>query len=209
MLSCLTMDSLSPKLFPAVAALVFASAGLFARATAAAEPRYHFVLVSVVAKDKIKPEVARTATPRVEAKLKKVFAEHPRLVAKLDGAPDPKASEEAYRAFLAKAGVKGAYRVQVEITEASEEHGTGQTGAPQLAVHLALRMLGERIPDSTLGFSGQGTATVKEDVRAKDSERERDSAWDDVADVVVADAMKTALEELAHEKPKGKSGKRH
>jgi hypothetical protein len=203
------MDRLFPKLFPGLAALAFAFGGLFTRPAEAAEPRYHFVLVSVVAKDKIKPEVARTATPRVEAKLKKVFAEHPQLVAKLDGAPDPKASEEAYRAFLAKAGIKGAYRVQVEITEATEEQGTGPNGAPQLAVHLALRMFGERIPDSTLGFSGQGKGTVKEEVSAKVREREREEAWNDIAEVVIADAMKTALAELAQGKPKAKGAKRH
>ena len=39
----------------------------------------------------------------------------------LDGAPDPASNADAYRKFLTKKGISGAYLVTVEITEASEE----------------------------------------------------------------------------------------
>src|SRR5882757_2606648 len=74
--------------------LVFAAAmvALFASSAADAAPgkkKFHFELTAVTAKPDVKADVAKAATPRVEAQVKKVFETHPQLVAKLDGAPDP------------------------------------------------------------------------------------------------------------------------
>ena len=59
--------------------------------------RYHFDVTAVTAKPAVKPDVARFAIAKVQAEVKKVFSEHPRLVAKLEGAPDPRANAEAFR----------------------------------------------------------------------------------------------------------------
>jgi hypothetical protein len=158
----------------------------------------------------VKPEIAKIATPRVEAEAKKILAEHPQLVAKLDGAPDPKANEEAYRSFLAKAGLAGSYRVRVEITEATEERTQEKAGPPILGVHLALRMLGERVPDGTLGLSGESKASIKQEVGAKIRDSDRAEAWGSVAEVVIQEALKSALERLDKPGgPKGKGAKKH
>src|SRR5678815_5295168 len=78
---------------------------------APAKKKYHFELTAVTAKSEVKPDVSRAATPRVEAQVKKVFETHPQLVAKLDGAPDPKANADGYRKYLAKKAISGAYLV--------------------------------------------------------------------------------------------------
>ena len=88
---------------------VAATVLLFAASSAVAAPKkkYHFELAAVTPKAEVQPDVAKTATPRVEAQVKKAFESHPQLVAKLDGAPD-KDKTDAYRAFLKKKGLAGA-----------------------------------------------------------------------------------------------------
>jgi hypothetical protein len=182
-------------------------AALFVCSTTHAAPgggkRYYIDLAGVTTGEQVKPEIAKVAVPRVEAEVKKELAEHPELVEKLEGAPDPK-DEEAYRTFLAKQKIAGAYKVKVEIKEATEER---TEGPPMLSVHLALRILGEKIPDATLGMSGEAKAGIKQELGAKLRESDRIGAWDSVAEVVVKQALTTALEQL--EKPKGKGGKKH
>jgi hypothetical protein len=188
----------------ALATLVLVASALLGPAADAApggagKMRYYFEFKAVTAKPSVKPNVAKAVLPRVEAEVKKVFGQHPEVVATLDGAPDPGSSSEAFRNFLAKNHIAGAYRVTVEITEATETL-TPVAGKPNeqvLAVHLALRMLGERIPDSTIGFNGHGSTTIKQEVGAKPTDADRESTWKDADEIVVADAMKTALAELA------------
>src|SRR3979409_873585 len=105
-----------------LSSLGLAAALVVAAATASAAPKkkYHFELTAVTAKSEVKPDVAKLATPRVQAQVAKVFSGHPQLVAKLDGAPDPKTHADGYRRYLTQHGIAGAYLVTVEISEASE-----------------------------------------------------------------------------------------
>src|SRR5262245_16661008 len=112
-----TMRSMSQRT-PGLAALCGAAIALALGGTtadAAPKKKYHFELTTVSAKAEVKAEVAKAATPRVEGQVRKVFAGHPQLVAKLDGAPDPKTRADAYRKYLAQHGIAGAYLVTVEI----------------------------------------------------------------------------------------------
>jgi hypothetical protein len=167
--------------------------------------KYHFELVKLLAKDAVKPDVAKNAQPRLEAQLKKAFESHPQLVANLEGAPDPEADHgEPYRRFLAKKGVAGAYKVTVEITDASEEL-TPEEGKPstqRLVVHIAIHVLGETIPGSTMGFTGDGHATVKQEVGLKIRDKDRDYAWDGAAETAIQDALKVCFSQLAKGTPK-------
>lgn len=161
--------------------------------------KYHFEVAEVKAKAEVKPDVAKAAAPRVEAQVKKAFASHPQLVATLDGAPDPKTSAEAYRKYLAQKGIAGAYLVSVEITDASEELVPleDKPNAQRLVIHVGLHMLGENIPGRTMGFTGDGKATIKQEVGVKLRERDRQVTWDDAAQLAVDDAMKTVFQQLA------------
>ena len=166
---------------------------------APAKKKYHFELTAVTAKSEVKPDVSRAATPRVEAQVKKVFETHPQLVAKLDGAPDPKANADGYRKYLAKKAISGAYLVTVEITDASEELVPldDKPNSQRLVIHVAIHMLGENIPGRTMGFTGDGKATIKQEVGVKVRDRDRQYTWDQAAELAVDDAMQTVFKQLA------------
>jgi hypothetical protein len=193
------------RLLPlALGAAIATVAGAGQPAAAPAKKKYHFELLSVTAKTEVKPEVAKAATPRVAAQVAKVFDKHPQLVAKLDDAPDPKTKADAYRRYLAQKGIAGAYLVSVEITEASEELEPldDKPNAQRLVVHIGIHMLGENIPGRTMGFTGDGKATIKQEVGIKLRESDRTYTWDGAAEIAVDDAMKTVFEQLAKPAPK-------
>lgn len=168
-------------------------------AEAAPKKKYHFELTAVTAKSEVKPDVSRAATPRVEAQVKKVFEKHPQLVATLDGAPDPRTNPDGYRKYLAKRAISGAYLVTVEITDASEEVVPldDKPNTQRLVIRVGIHMLGENIPGRTMGFTGDGKATIKQEVGLKIRDRDREYTWDQAAELAVDDAMKTVFQQLA------------
>jgi hypothetical protein len=168
-------------------------------ADAAPKKKYHFELTAVSVKAEVKPEVGKIAQPRVEAAVKKAFSENPQLVAELEGAPDPKTHADAYRKYLARKGIAGAYLVTVEITSAKEEvvPMEDRPRSQRIVVHVGLHVLGETIPGRTMGFTGDGQATVKQEVGMKIRDADRTYAWDSAAEVAVDDALKTCFARLA------------
>src|SRR5215813_10496944 len=88
----------------AVLGLVGSAALLGSAAVGDTKNKYHFELTAVTPKPQVKADVAGTATPRIEGQVKKAFAEHPQLVGKLEGVPDPKNPYE-YRAYLKQKGL--------------------------------------------------------------------------------------------------------
>ena len=195
-----------------VAALVLGALSFTGAVSLAADPpkeRYYFELKAIAPKAELKPEAVKAATPRVLAELKKAFEHHPQIVAHLESAPDPKVDPDAYRQYLEKSHITGAYAVNVELTDATETSApvADKPGAQEHETRLALRLLGTRIPDDTLGFTGHGKASAKGD-GPKASERERQETWDQLSELAVSKAIATALEELnlaAKTKPKVKS----
>jgi len=183
-------------LLSALCAAIVASSTV---AEAAPKKKYHFELTAVTAKSEVKPDVSRAATPRIEAQVKKVFESHPQLVAKLDGAPDPRANADGYRKYLAKKAISGAYLVTVEITDASEELVPldDKPNSQRLVIHVGIHMLGENIPGRTMGVTGDGKATIKQEVGVKVRDRDRQYTWDQAAELAVADAMTTVFKQLA------------
>ena len=184
-------------------------AGTVSLAAAPPKERYYFELKAITPKAELKAEAVKAATPRVLAELKKAFEHHPQIVVQLEGAPDPKADPDAYRQYLEKSQIAGAFAVNVELTDATETSAPSadKVGAQEHETRLALRMLGTRIPDDTLGFTGYGKASAKGD-GAKASERERQETWDQLSELAVSKAIATALEELtlaAKAKPKPKA----
>jgi hypothetical protein len=167
-------------------------------ASAAPKKKYYLELNAVLAKSEVKPDVAKLAVPRIEAQVKKAFASDPQLVGKLEDEPD-RSKGEAYRKWLARKGIFAADLVTVEVTEASEESQPmeGKPNSQRLVVHVALHMLGEVIPDRTMGFTGDGQATIKLELGVKIRDKDREYAWDQAAEAAVADAMKTVFKQLA------------
>jgi hypothetical protein len=174
-----------------------------APAGAAPKKKYHFELTAVSAKPEVKADVAKLATPRIDTQVRKVFAGHPQLVAKLDGAPDPRSSADAYRRYLAQHAIAGAYLVTVELTEASETlEPLDDKTSQRLVIRIGIHMLGETIPGRTMGFTGDGKATIKQEVGIKLRDRDREYTWDQAAELAVDDAMKTVFQQLAAPPPR-------
>lgn len=113
-------------------------------------------------------------------------------------APDWKTKEDAFRKHLAKNGVSGAFLVTVDVTDASEElQPTDKPNTQRLVVKVSVHLLGEFMPGRTMGFTGDGSATIKQEVGKKVSDRDRKFTWDDAAKAAVDDAMVTVFKQLA------------
>ena len=181
--------------------LLVALAVMAPRADAAPKKKYHFELTKVLVKPEVKADVAKEAQPRIEAVFKKALESHPQLVQKLDGAPaDPEANNGAtYRKFLQKKGISGAYLVTVEVTEASIEVVPleEKKNTQRISVTVALHVLGETIPGRTMGFTGDGRATVKQEVGMKIRDKDRQFTWDGASETAVENALKECFAKLA------------
>jgi len=166
--------------------------------------KYHFELTKVLAKENVKPDIAKIAQPRIEGQVKKAFETNPQLVANLDGAPEPQADNgNPYRKFLEKKGISGSYLVTVEVTDASEELVPLEDKKSQrIVVKVAIHVLGETIPGRTMGFTGDGQATVKLEVGKTVRDKDRDYAWDGAAETAINDALKTCFAQLEKGTPK-------
>jgi hypothetical protein len=173
-------------------------------ADAAPKKKYHFKLAAVTAKPEVAADVAEQATPRLDAMIKKTFATHSQLVASLDGAPDPQGQPHQFRKFLAKKGVDAAYLVTVELTDAEIEIEPMESkpNSQRIVVRVGLHLLGENIPGQTIGFTGDGSATIKLEVGKKIRDRDREYAWDSATEAAIAEALKTVFDQLA--KPRKK-----
>ena len=178
---------------------VIALVAMAPRADAAPKKKYHFELTKVLTKPEVKADVAKEAQPRIEAVFKKALETNPQLVLKLDGAPDPESKAAAYRAFLKKKGISGAYLVTVEVTEASIEIVPleEKKNTQRISVTVGLHVLGETIPGRTMGFTGDGRATVKQEVGMKIRDKERQFTWDSAAETAVENALKECFAKLA------------
>ena len=172
--------------------------GVSSTADAAPKKKFHFKLAAVTAKPEVDAATAKEAQPRVDATVKKTFASHPQLVPTLEGAPDPEKAD-AFRKFLKSKGVTGAYLVTVEITEASLEIEpmTSKPNSQRVVVRLAIHLLGETIPGRTMGFTGDGQATIKLEVGKKVRDRDKEYAWDQATEAAIAEAMTTVFKQLA------------
>ena len=171
-----------------------------AKKAAAPAKKYHFELTKVLAKTDVKADAAKMAQTRVEAVFKKALAEHPQLVADISDAPDPaKDNGQPYRKYLTKKGLSGSYLVTVEITSASEEIVPleDKKGAQRIVVSVGVHVLGETIPGRTMGFTGDGAATVKQEIGMKVRDKDREFTWDGAAETAISDALKTCFAKLA------------
>ena len=168
-------------------------------ADAAPKKRYPFELTKVLVKPEVPADVAKEAQPRIEAVFKKALEDNPQLVLSVEGAPDPDANPAGYRKFLAKKGITAAYLVTVEVTEASIEivPMEEKKNSQRISVSVGLHVLGETIPGRTMGFTGDGRATVKQEVGMKVRDKDRQFTWDSAAETAVAEALKECFAKLS------------
>ena len=131
--------------------------------------------------------------------MKGLAARDPQLVATVEGAPDPDKNPAAYRKFIQKKGISGAYLVTVEVTAATEELVPleDKKNAQRLVASVSIHVLGETIPGRTMGFTGDGSATVKQEVGMKFRDKDRQFTWDAAAETAIEEALKTCFKKLA------------
>lgn len=167
-------------------------------AAEAGKKKYHFELTAVTPKPAVPAADAATAVARVKEQLQKAWAANEQIVVDLPDAPD-KESTVAYRKYLAKQKIAGAYLVTVEITEAAEsvELMDSKPKTQRMTVKLAIHMLGENLPGRTIGFTGDGKATIKQELGMKVRDKDREYAWDQASELAIADAMTTVFKQLA------------
>ncbi|MDX2091528.1 MAG: hypothetical protein SFX73_26950, partial [Kofleriaceae bacterium] len=67
----------------------------------------------------------------------------------------------------------------------------------RLVVRVGVHLLGENLPGRTIGFTGDGQATIKQEVGKKIRDRDREYTWDQAAEAAVADALATVFKQLA------------
>lgn len=184
-----------------VVALVLALALVVTTGAArAGKPRrYFFELVEVRAVPAI-GEHATELVPAIKAEVEKALAAHPQLVLALTDAPGADATFPAWKKYLAKQKIDGAYRVNVEISsyeESVEDLDPDEKRIElRLTVRLSIRMFGEVIPMRTMGFSGDGGSTVKADVGRKLRPRDRDFNVHGAIELAVKDALAASLAKI-------------
>lgn len=171
--------------------------------------KYHFSLTEVRAAESVDKTLAADAMRLLDAEARKQFMSHAQLVGDISKAPEPEANKKKFVKWLVKQKIAGAFEVDIELTRYSEELEDTTTpnagkDAKRIVIRLDLHMFGETMPGHKMGFEGEGSATVKEDVGKKMSAKDREFAIQYAMELAVADAITKCLEKLAAPPPKKK-----
>jgi hypothetical protein len=161
------------------------------------QKKYFFEVTSVTSKASLPDHLEKTVLPRLSAEVTKQLQGHPQLVAALPDAPSPE-DVTKYRRYLTKRGLAGAYQVSVELTSASQEveQLEGRSGQ-RLIVRLGVHMFGETVPGKTIGFTGDGSASIRQEIGKTLRPRDEEFTWQGAVEIAVADAISTSLEKLS------------
>lgn len=188
-----------PMRSPLLLFVVLALTALAQPAEAKAKKRYYFELAEVKSDESLGKVGAELVAPAT-AQVTKAIAGHPQLVAVLEGAPDPKTDARGFKKWLTKKKLSGAYRVNVEVIAFEEEledkDESLSNKEKRLIIRVTLRTFGETIPERVMGFSGEGSATVKLDVGKKLRPKDRDYAIAQALELAMADALTSSLTKL-------------
>ena len=168
------------------------------KASVGTTKKYYWSLIGVFAKASIDPALATQLTPVVTAQTTKTLAAHPQVAAALPDGADV-TNVDAFKRMLSKAKIAGAYTVSVDISDASEQVVPidDKPGELRLVVRLSVHLLGEVMPDKTIGFTGDGSATIREDVGKKLRPNDRTAVWAAAVEGAVNDAVATAMKTLS------------
>lgn len=167
--------------------------------------KYHFELEDVRAAKDVTADLGTEVTPRVKAQTEKLIENNAQIVVNLAGTPpDPTSDANGFQKWLAKNKIEGAYKVTVEITAATEEVEAveDKPNTQRIVVHLEVHMFGETMPQRKMGFYGDGSSTIKEEIGKKLRPKDRDAAWDDAATEALTKAIEESLTKLAVPPPK-------
>ena len=203
MMTDMTRNRLWPSLGLALAAVIVIGA-----ADAEAAPKTTFVF------DVYKVKLRGTFPAKVEAavreQLAKQIASNPRLVAEVpEGAPSPKTDPKGFTAWMTKRKLR-AFKINVEVTEYEQrvEDAPGSKRGKMIVARIALRIFGETVPDRSMAFTGDGSATIKIGVGSRVRDRDKKVADRESSELAVADAIAMSIKKLDSGAAKKKKKKR-
>lgn len=167
---------------------------------------YYFLVYDI----KLAEGVPAHVEDLVRKQVVKAIAAHERLIEALPAdAPDPRADAKAFTRYKTQRKLRP-YRVNVDVTAYS--HEVEELRAPRrgqrLTVSISLHMFGETIPERVMGFTGEGSATIKMDIGKRLRDRDTKVANHDAIELAVNDALATSLVKLdteVNKKPKKRS----
>ena len=179
------------------------------KASVTASKKYYWSVIGVFPKASVDAAVAAQIKPVVMAQVTKTLATHPQLTPTLPDGADIN-NPDAFKRMLSKAKIAGAYTVSVDISDASEEIVPieNKPGELRLVVRLSVHLLGEVMPDKTIGFTGDGSATIREEIGKKLRPNDRDVVWAAAVEGAVQDAIATAMKTLSKPTPAPSKPKR-
>ncbi len=172
------------------------------KSSVSAGKKYYWSIIGVFPKATVDPAIATQLKPVVLAQVAKTLAAHPQIAAALPDGSDVN-TPDAFKRLLSKAKIAGAYTVSVDISDASEEIVPieSKPGELKLVVRLSVHLLGEVMPDKTIGFTGDGSATIREEIGKKLRPNDRDAVWAAAVEGAVNDAVATAMKTLSKPAP--------
>jgi hypothetical protein len=127
-----------------------------------------------------------------------------------DAAPDREKEPDAFKRFLRKHRLR-AFDVRVEITRYARTLEPAPDGASgqRLGVAIALHLFGETIPDRTMAFTGDGSASIQLEIGNKLRERDDEVAHADAIELAVTEAVDQALAKLRQPPPSQQAKRRN
>ncbi|MBT8495118.1 MAG: hypothetical protein KJO07_18880 [Deltaproteobacteria bacterium] len=177
---------------------------LLAAATASAAPKHRFVFELTGVKLKGKFPAALEA--EIGKQLSKQIKANPRLLAEPpEGAPDPSTDPKGFKAYMQKRRLRS-FKVNVEVTDYEEriEPSPRSKRGKMVVVRIALRIFGETVPERTMAFTGDGSATIKIGTGSKVRDKDKQVANREATQLAVEDAVGTSIRKLDAGKKKKK-----
>jgi hypothetical protein len=122
-----------------------------------------------------------------------------------EDAPDPTAEPKKFKAYMAKRKLR-AFKLNVEVTEYEEvvEPSPRSKTGKMVVVRIALRILGETVPDRSMAFTGDGSATIKLGTGSRVRAKDRQIANREATELAIQDAVATSIKKLDAGKKKKK-----
>ncbi len=94
--------------------------------------------------------------------------------------------------------------MSIQITSATEEveQVLEKVGTQRIVVHVELHMFSETMPQRKMGFTGDGSSTVKLEIGKKVRLKDREAAWDEAATEAMNKALGESLTTLGQPPPR-------
>jgi len=186
--------------------LTFAASGADAKNWRKKKTKRRYVMDAW--KVKVPKGLPKELEPHIRVQLTKSIKKNKRLMAKVEGAPDPKATPKKFIKYLKKRRI-AYYRLNVELKKYERKVLPMPDGSKgkRLQVSLAVRTFGTTYPKRIIAFAGWGSGKVIIEVgRRGPRKRDDQEAVRAALEVAIDQALERSIKKL--DRPKSKPGNR-